>query len=282
MGIVAAQPAPIQVNYLGYPGTMGAPFMDYIIADRVVVPDSNRAYYSEKIIYLPHTYQPNDSRRPTPAQTISRAEAELPVSGFVFCCFNNTRKITFQVFEVWMRLLNACPESVLWLLGDNSDAINNLRREAGVFGIAPSRLVFTPRTSPDSHLARHLLADLFLDTLPYSAHTTASDALWMGLPVLSCMGNTFSGRVAASLLYAIGLPELVTTSLSEYEELAVTLARGAERLSAVKARLMLNRKTSPLFDTKRYTRNLETAFAETWIRHQNGKSPESFAVAELE
>jgi protein O-GlcNAc transferase len=213
-------------------------------------------------------------------RTPSRTDVGLPESTFVFCWFNNTRKITAPIFEVWMRLLYACPASVLWLLGDNPDAMNNLRREAEALGVAPSRLVFAERTSPADHLARHRLAGLFLDTLPYNAHTTASDALWTGLPVLTCMGNTFSGRVAASLLHALGLPELVAFSLAEYEELALVLARDPDRLSAIKTKLMLNRKTRPLFDTSRYTRNLEAAFIEMWRRLQNNEPPESFAVRE--
>jgi predicted O-linked N-acetylglucosamine transferase (SPINDLY family) len=281
-GVLAARPVPIQVNYLGYPGTMGAPFMDYIIADDVVIPPANRIHYREKVVYLPHTYQPNDSRRLMPERTPNRADVGLPEAGFVFCCFNNMRKITAPIFEAWMRLLRACPTSVLWLLSDNLDSMNNLRSEADARGIEPSRLIFAERTSPDDHLARHRLADLFVDTLPYNAHTTASDALWTGLPVLTCIGNTFSGRVAASLLYAIGLPMLVATSLAEYEEMALALARDPERLSAIKATLMLNRETFPLFDTNRYTRNLEAAFVEMWRRLQNNEPPGSFVIEEPE
>jgi predicted O-linked N-acetylglucosamine transferase (SPINDLY family) len=247
-----------------------------------VIPPAGRIHYREKVVYLPHTYQPNDSRRFMPKRTPSRTEMGLPESGFVFCCFNKMRKITAPVFEAWMRLLHACPTCVLWLLADNLEGMNNLRREADARGVVPSRLVFAARTSLDEHLARHHLADLFLDTLPYNAHTTASDALWTGLPVLTCIGNTFSGRVAASLLYAIGLPELVASSLAEYEELALALTRYPDRLSAIKATLMLNRETSPVFDTSRYTRNLEAAFIEMWRRLQNNEPPESFVVQEPE
>jgi predicted O-linked N-acetylglucosamine transferase (SPINDLY family) len=278
IGVMAARPAPIQVNYLGYPGTMGASFMDYIIADHVVIPAANRVHYSEKVVYLPHSYQPNDSRRFISERGPSRAAAGLPESAFVFCCFNYARKITAPIFEVWMRLLHACPDSVLWLLGDNPEATNNLAREADARGVAPSRLVFAARTTPADHLARHRLADLFLDTLPYNAHTTASDALWTGLPVLTCIGNTFSGRVAASLLHAVGMPELVVSSLADYEELAIALARDPDRLSAIKTTLTRNRATFPLFDTVRYTRNLEAAFIEMWQRFQNNEKPESFSV----
>jgi predicted O-linked N-acetylglucosamine transferase (SPINDLY family) len=278
LSVFSARPAPVQVSYLGYPGTLGAAFMDYIIADHVVIPVCNQVHYREKVVYLPHSYQPNDSRRPIPTQPSSRTAVGLPETSFVFCCFNNTRKVTAPIFDVWMRLLCACPGSVLWLFADNPDVINNLRREADARGVAPSRLVFAAPTSHTDHLNRYCLADLFLDTLPYNAHTTGSDALWAGLPVLTCMGNTFSGRVAASLLHAAGLSELVTSSLAEYGELALTLARDPDRLSAIKTTLTLNRGTLPLFDTTRYTRNLEAAFLEMWRRLQKNEALESFVI----
>ena len=189
--IFAARPAPIQVNYLGFPGTMGAPYMDYIIADRVVIPEANAGHYTEKVVYLPHTYQPNDHMRRAAERMPTRAEAGLPEHGFVFACFNNSYKIAPEIFGIWMHLVRETPHSVLWLLADNPTAADNLRREAAARGIDAARLVFAPRVSPEDHLARHCLADLFLDTRPYNAHTTASDALWMGVPVLTCPGETF-------------------------------------------------------------------------------------------
>ena len=278
-GILARRPAPVQVNYLGNAGTMGVPFLDYIIADRTVIPSDQFRHYAEKIVYLPHSYQCNDSRRHVPQHVSSRVDAGLPETGFVYCCFNNNYKIAPAIFDVWMRLLSACPESVLWLLGDHPYAMHNLRREARARGVAPERLVFAPRILEEDHLVRLRLADLFLDTLPYNAHATASDALWAGLPVVTCMGNTFAGRVAASLLRAIGLPELVTSSLAEYEELALVLARDRERLAAIKGKLMRNRNAEPLFDTARFTRDLETAYTTMWERTQRGEPPESFSVA---
>ena len=226
-GILAHRPAPVQTSYLANSGTMGAPFIDYIIADQVVIPEDQVCHYTEKVVYLPDSYLCNDSRHLISRSTPARAEVELPEEGFVFCCFNNNYKIAPRVFDVWMRLLKACPGSVLWLLADNPYAILNLRREAAARGVASERLVFAPRVPRDAHLARHRLADLFLDTLPVNANATASDALWAGLPLLTCMGNTFAGRVGASLLRAIGLPELVASSLAEYEAIARELKRAA-------------------------------------------------------
>jgi protein O-GlcNAc transferase len=279
--ILAYRPAPIQINYLGYPGTMGADFIDYIIADRFVIPQDQRDFYSEKIVYLPDTYQPNDTKRQIGARVPTRAEVDLPDTGFVFCCFNNCYKITPAMFDVWMRLLKQIDGSVLWLLAGNAAALRNLRREAAARDVAPERLVFAPRVNLDDHLARHRLADLFLDTLPYNAHTTASDALWAGLPVLTCSGNTFASRVAGSLLRAVGLPELVTTSLSEYEAAATGLANNGTRLAALRARLNDNRTNYPLFDTQRFRRHIEAAYETMWRRHEAGEPPESFAVAAI-
>ena len=211
-GIFALRAAPIQVNYLGYPGTMAADYMDYLIADPILIPAEHRQDYTEKVVYLPDSYQPNDSKRAISNRAFTRAELGLPADGFVFCCFNNNYKITPDVFDCWMRILERVPGSVLWLLEDNPTAAANLRREAEQRGVAPERLVFGSRLPLSEHLARHRLADLFLDTLPYNAHTTASDALWTGLPVLTQLGDTFAGRVAASLLTAIGLPELITST----------------------------------------------------------------------
>ena len=280
-GIFACRPAPVQVSYLGYPGTMAAPFIDYLIADRHVIPEETRELYTEKIVCLPDSYQVNDRRRRIADRTPTRAEVGLPAAGFVFCCFNNNWKISPPVFDVWMRLLSSLPGSVLWLLQDNLLAAENLRRAAAERGVQPERLVFAPRTELAIHLARHRLADLFLDTLPCNAHTTASDALWTGLPVLTCTGRTFPARVAASLLSAVGLSELITSSLEEYEALAAELARAPRRLEALRATLTSNREALPLFDTPRFCRHLEAAYRRIWLFHQQGKAPEAFEVERL-
>jgi predicted O-linked N-acetylglucosamine transferase (SPINDLY family) len=258
-GALRHRPAPIQVNYLGYPGTMGAPFIDYVIADGTVIPEADRSFYSEKVVWLPHSYQVNDRAREMADRVLRREDFGLPPDAFVFCCFNNAYKITPETFDCWMRLL-ARTDSVLWLLRDNDIAAGNLRNEARQRGIDPARLVFAERVSPAEHLARHRLADLFLDTLPYNAHTTASDALWAGLPVLTQMGRTFAGRVAASLLHAIDLPELITHSREDYEALALELAGDRERLRDIKSRLEANRLTTPLFDTALFARDIEAAY----------------------
>ena len=281
-GILAHRPAPVQVNSLAYCGTMGVPFMDYIIADRMLIPDENRAYYSEQVVYLPDTYMPNDRTRTIAEKTPSRCEAGLPETGVVFACHNGEHKIGPEIFDVWMRLLRAVEGSVLWLKSPAPPAMGNLRREAKLRGVAPERLVFAPRVpQPEDHLARLRLADIFLDTLPYNAHATACDALWAGLPVVTCLGGTFGGRVGASLLHAVGLPELATTSLAQYEELALALATEPERLAAIKARLVRNRESEPLFDTARFTRHLESAYTTMWERQQAGLPPVSFAVPRL-
>jgi predicted O-linked N-acetylglucosamine transferase (SPINDLY family) len=277
-GIFAFRPAPIQVCYLGYPGTMGAPYIDYIVADATVIPDEHRPYYTEQVAYLPDSYQCNDSRRVLADEKVTRAQAGLPEAAFVFCCFNRNYKIAPDTFALWMRLLRDVPSSVLWLLEDNPDAGRNLEHEAEAHGIASGRLVFAPRVSAAEHLARHRLADLFLDTQPYGAHTTASDALWTGLPVLTAPGPTFASRVAASLLNAVGLPELIVDSLSAYEAMALHLARHPDALAAMKTKLAANRDTSPLFDTVRFTRNLEAAYVAMWQRRQRGEPPRSFSV----
>jgi predicted O-linked N-acetylglucosamine transferase (SPINDLY family) len=277
-GIFSFRPAPVQVNFLGYPGTMGAPYIDYIVADRIVVPDEHRAFYTEKVVTLPDTYQCNDRRRAIADTTPSRVELGLPQRAFVFCCFNNTNKLTPEVFAVWIRLLEQVHGSVLWLLRDNETATRNLQSEALRRGIASERLVFAPRVKPSEHLARHRAADLFLDTLPYGAHTTASDALWTGLPVLTCRGSTFAGRVGASLLHAAGLPELVTSSLDEYEALALKLARDSDYLAEMRNRLARNRDICPLFDTVRFTRHLEAALTTMRHRQREGKPPAHFGV----
>ena len=277
-GILAFRPAPVQVNYLGFPGTMGADTIDYIVADKIIIPEDQRQYYSEKVVYLPDSYQCNDARK-IAARAPSRTEAGLPETGFVFCCFNANYKITPDMFELWMRLLHQIDGSVLWLLESNQTAPLNLRREAAARGIAPDRVIFAPTVPTDEHLARQSLADLFLDTLPYNAHTTASDALWVGLPILTCLGTTFAGRVPASLLSAIDMPELITASLAEYEALALRLAEDASALASVRKKIMRNRPGSRLFDTNRFCRNLEAAYTTMWERQQRGEPPAHFAVA---
>jgi predicted O-linked N-acetylglucosamine transferase (SPINDLY family) len=281
-GIFALRPAPIQVNYLGYPGTMGAEYIDYIIADEFVIPRDHQVHYSEKVAYLPDCYQVNDSMRRIAEHTPTRAEVGLPERGFVFCSFNNSYKITPAVFDVWMRLLREVEGSVLWLLEANAAVARNLRREAADRGIAPERLVFAPRIKVADHLARHRLADLFLDTLPLNAHTTASDALWVGVPLVTCLGTTFAGRVAASLLNAIGLNELITHALEEYEALALELAANRKRLAEIKSKLAENRNTFPLFNTDRFRRHIEAAYTTMWERYQRGEPPESFAVEPID
>jgi predicted O-linked N-acetylglucosamine transferase (SPINDLY family) len=278
-GILAHRPAPVQVNYLGHPGTMGARYIDYLIADRALVPEGQERCYSEKIVCLPGSYQANDRKRRISERTPKRAEEGLPDTGFVFCSFNGSFKITPEVFDIWMRLLKILDGSVLWLLDDNPAAVRNLKREAEARNVSAQRLVFAPRRPLDQHLARHRLADLFLDTLPCNAHTTASDALWAGLPVLTCTGNTFAGRVAASLLLAVGLPELITDALSSYETVAMKLAHAPAALAQLKAKLAPERNTAPLFDTERFARHLESAYVTMWERTQRGLPREAFSVA---
>jgi predicted O-linked N-acetylglucosamine transferase (SPINDLY family) len=280
-GIFALRPAPIQVNFLGFPGTMGTSAMDYIIADHTLIPDLHIPSYSEKIVFLPNSYQPNDTQRKIAPNATSRAQAGLPEDGFVFCCFNNSFKITPDVFDVWMRLLHSVDGSVLWLLASNTLACATLRREAHTRGVDPARLVFAPKLSLPEHLARHRLADLFLDTFHCNAHTTASDALWAGLPVLTCPRETFASRVAASLLTAIGLPDLIAESPHAYEALALHLSRSPAALMAMRERLAHNRLTHPLFDIDLFTRHLEMAYSAMWQRHHRGHAPDHIDVAAI-
>ena len=277
-GILSHRPAPVQVNYLGYPGTMGADFIDYIIADAVVVPPGEDVFHAEKVLRLPDCYQVNDRERPIAENTPTRQEAGLPDRGFVFASFNNIYKITAPVFDVWMGLLSSVDGSVLWLLGDNQSAEDNLRREAAMRGVDPARLVFAPRMEQAEHLARHRLADLFLDTLPYNAHTTCGDALWAGLPVLTCRGNAFAGRVGASLLQSVGLPELITSTLADYAALARWLAEDPDLLGEIRKRLAENRLSRALFDTDVTRRHIEAAYTKMWRLWQGGNSPRGFQV----
>jgi protein O-GlcNAc transferase len=280
--IFAERCAPIQVNYLGFPGTMGAPFMDYILADDFVIPPEARHHYSERVVYLPDCFQANDSERAISGRSFARAEVLLPQEAFVFCCFNNTYKINPSMFDVWMRLLDRIPGSVLWLLGHHDAVRDNLRRKAAARGVDPARLVFAARRPYAEYLSVLRLADLFLDTLPFNAGTTASDALWAGLPLLTCTGESFASRMAGSLLRAVGLPELITHSLEEYETRASDLALHPSKLEALRRRLGDNRPAAPLFDTGRFRRHLEAAYREMWERHQRGEPPAGFAVARLD
>jgi len=275
--ISAYRPAPVQVSYLGYPATMGADFIDYIIVDKFVVPSSQQPFFSERLVHLPGSYQVNDRRREMTASP-SRQDCGLPAEGLVLCSFNNSYKISPAFFDTWMRLLRSVPGSVLWLLEANELVQGNLRSEAAKRGVDSNRLIFAPLVPSAEHLGRHRHADLFLDTLPCNAHTTASDALWAGLPVLTCSGNTFAGRVAGSLLTAVGMPELVTGSLEEYEQMALALARSPQRLTALRRKLEDNRDASALFDLPKLTGNIEAAYARMWQTWLSGQKPAAFSV----
>jgi predicted O-linked N-acetylglucosamine transferase (SPINDLY family) len=278
MGIFAQRPAPLQVNFLGFPGTLGADYIDYILADRFVIPESDERHYTEKVVTLPGSYQVNDARRHRPQGMPGRAEHGLPETGFVFCNFNMSYKFTPEMFAVWMRILKQVEGSVLWLLEGNAAAPANLKRAAERHGVAADRLVFAPFIPMEQQLDRLPLADLFLDSVPCNAHTTASDALWAGVLLLTCRGTAFSGRVAASLLNAVGLPELVTETLDDYAALAVALAADPVRLQALRRKLADNLQTAPLFDTDRYRRHLEAAYAQMWERFARGEAPRGFTV----
>jgi len=277
--IFAMRPASVQVCYLGYPTTTGAEFIDYFIGDRITIPDDDRQWFTERVVRLPESYQVNDDRQTIAEGVPERASEGLPAGAFVFCSFNRHLKIERPVFEIWMRVLDAVPGSVLWLLAGAGE--RTLRDAAAAQGIDPNRLMFAPHARKPSHLARHRLADLFLDTQHVNAHTTASDALWAGLPVLTCMGDTFPGRVAGSLLRAAGLPELVTASLAEYEALALRLATTPALLAGHRARLAAQRSTCALFDTDRFRRHIETAFVEMRARQRRGEPAAAFSVAAM-
>jgi protein O-GlcNAc transferase len=280
--ILADRSAPIQVSYLGYPGTMGADFMDYVIADPTLIPFAHRKNYLEKIAYLPNSYMPNDDLKRTISERIfERSEFGLPKDGFVFCCFNNSYKLSPDIFDRWARILKAVEGSVLWLSATNPRAMTNLKKEISNRGIHPDRLVFASRVASSAdHLARHGLADLFLDTLPYNAHTTASDALWAGLPVLTRIGEAFAGRVAASLLNAVDLNELITHSGDEYERTAIDLATDPARLALIKDKLARNRVSTPLFNTQAFTRDIEAVYTAMHARIQAGLPPDHIQIQE--
>ena len=278
-GILACRPAPIQVNYLGYPGTTGAEYMDYVLADETVLPFDQQPFFAEKIAHLPDCYHVNDATRPISSYIAPRSDLGPPDQGFVFCCFNQTFKISAAIFEVWMRLLARVPGSVLWLSEMSDLAQDNLQREAAARGIDPDRVIFAPKMdSSADHLARHRAADLFLDTLPYNAHSTTCDALWAGLPVVTCKGAFFSGRVAASMLTAAGLPELVTSNLEDYEALALKLASDPALLQSTRRKLEQNRSTCRLFDSDRFRRHIEAAYETMWDIYRRGEPPRNFRV----
>jgi predicted O-linked N-acetylglucosamine transferase (SPINDLY family) len=279
LSILAQRPVPLQVSYLGYPGTTGAPYVDYLIADRVVIPETERMHYSEKIALLPHSFFPTDAARAIGGPP-TRPAAGLPQSGFVFCCFNPLCKLGPESFAIWMRLLRATSGSVLWLPEPPAETRANLAAAARAHGIAPERLVFAPFTATaDDHLARLQLADLFLDTWPYNAHATASDALWMGVPVVTMAGKSFAARVAASLLHALHMPELVTDTPAGYEATALRLAQQPKLLLELRERLKRHRAGAPLFDTGRYTAHLEQAYEMMWQRWRREEPPADFTVA---
>lgn len=256
-GIFARRLATVQINYLGYPGSLGADFIDYMIADEIVIPETHKKYYSEEILYMPHCYQPNDDKRVVAETSTTKSDFGLPEDGFVFCCFNNSYKISSDEYDVWMRILGRIANSVLWILKSNEQMVQNLRKEASARGIDPDRIVFAEKLPQAEHMARHKHADLFLDTFNYNAHTTASDALWMGLPVVTKIGEQFAARVSASLLNAIGVPELVTNTVDDYENLIFDLATNNKKLNHLRKKILENRISKPLFDTKKYTRDFE-------------------------
>jgi predicted O-linked N-acetylglucosamine transferase (SPINDLY family) len=278
-GILASRPAPVQVQYLGYPGTLGADFIDYMIADAVVIPPECRQYYSENIVFMPHSSQPNDRKREIATSIPSRQECGLPEHGFIFCCFNNSYKITPEQFELWRRILHAVPGSVLWLANTNETAVKNLRQETETRGIGCKRIIFAQRTATIAeHLARFQQADLFLDTFPFNAYTTASDSLWAGVPVLTRPGKSLVSRVAASLLYALEMPELVTVSAEEYVEKAVYLAKNPGLLKELKAKIAANKNTAPLFNTPLFVRHLEMAYLKMWEGYKAGQAPQDIML----
>ena len=280
-GLFQYRLSPVQINYLGYPGSLGADFIDYIIADPVVIPEDQRPYYSEKVIYLPHSYQPNDEKRKIAETDTSRADFGLPENAFVLCCFNNNYKISPREFDIWMRILSRVEGSVLWLLKTNQWVEQNLSKEAEQRGINASRLVFADKLPHSEHLARHKHADLFIDTFNYNAHTTASDALWAGLPVVTKQGSQFAARVSASLLRAVGLPELIVDTEAEYEALILELARDGSELDSIKAKLAKNRLREPLFDTKRYTQHFESGLRQAYDRYFDGEEPEDIWIGQV-
>lgn len=279
LGVFALKPAPVQVSYLGFPGTTGAGFLDYVITDRITTPESESLFYAEKPVYMPDCYQVNDRNQPVSSISLTRRDAGLPESGFVFCSFNNSYKIEPDLYDVWMELLRETPESVLWLLGRRREVITNIRKETEKRGVSPGRIVFGPILSKPDHLARLSLADLALDTKTVNGHTTTSDALWAGVPVVTIKGGHFASRVSASLLNAAGLPELVAAGPADYKKLCLELAGDLEKFRAIKNKLVENRLTRPLFDTRLFVRHLENAYRIMWNLHLNNEPPRTIDPA---
>jgi predicted O-linked N-acetylglucosamine transferase (SPINDLY family) len=278
LGIFSYRAAPIQVSYLGYPGSLGAEYIDYLIADKILIPELSQANYAEKIVYLPNSYQVNDRKKVIADIQFTKNELGLPSKGFVFCCFNSNYKITPEVFNSWVKILKAVEGSVLWLFEDNPSASANLRKEAQARELDPSRLIFAARMQLSEHLARHKLADLFLDTNHCNAHTTASDALWTGLPVLTWMGESFASRVAGSLLNALDLPELVTTGQEDYEHSAIDLATYSQKLKAIKDKLNSNLLSEPLFNTPLFAKHLEATYTKIFEKYQADSIPDHIYI----
>ena len=277
-GIFAQRAAPIQISYLGYPGSMSMDSIDYIVADKILIPEENKSHFSEKVMYMPFSYQVNDRQRPISPKSFSKIEVGLPTDCFVYCCFNNNYKITPKTFDVWMNILMAVKSSVLWLLEDNTQAKKNLQKEAAIRGIHPSRLIFAPRVALAEHLARHHCADLFLDTLPYNAHTTTSDALWSGLPVLTQIGRSFPARVSASLLNGMFLNELIADDEDDYHAMAVDLAMNPQKLIELKDKLLKTKLSAPLFNTPSFTKHIEYGYEEIYRRLKSGLDPEHIYI----
>jgi len=278
--IFAYRAAPIQINYLGYPGTLGADFMDYIVADKYLIPPNTEKYFNEKKLYLPNTYMPTDDTRKLSEKCISRGDMGLPDNAFVFCCFNNNYKITSSEFNIWMGLLNKVDESVLWLRESNQFSQLNIKNEAKKRKVDPSRIVFADKAPMDEHLARQKLADLFIDTFAFNAHTTATEALWAGLPVVTKTGQGFAARVAGSLLNAVGLPELIAENEKGYEEIILELATNPKKLTQLKEKLNHNLFSTPLFNTRKYTNHLETAYQMAYDRYFNNQKTEDIFIPE--
>ena len=273
-GIFSYRAAPLQVNYLGYPGTLGADYYDYIIADPTLITEPDQQFYSEKIAYLPNSYMVDDSKRLPSDRTFSKAELNLPESKFIFCCFNNSYKLNGETLNSWAKIISKVPNSVLWVSENNAEFRHNLLNEFSNRGINPNQIIFAGRMElMGDHLARYEAADLFLDTLPFNAHTTAIDALKAGVPLITLTGRTFAGRVGSSLLQAINLPELITHSREEYESLAIRLATQPERLKLLKKKLVINIDQSPLFNTKLYTRHIEAIYLEMYKRYNADLPP---------
>jgi len=278
--VCALRPAPVQVTWLGFPGTTGADFFDYVIVDKTVVPEKQRIYYSEKTVFMPHSYQVNNDRQVISDKKWNKSDFGLPADSFVFCSFNQEYKIEPTIFDIWMSILHKVPKSVLWLLSKNRLAQDNLIKYAINRGINPKRIIFATSVEKSEHLARHKLADIALDTRVYNGHTTTSDALWAGVPVIALKGGHFASRVSSSILSSAGLPQLVTESLDEYEELAVSLAKNPQELDRIKQELKLKRLSEPLFDTARYATNLESAYREMLKIFDRGEKPHEIFVEE--